>query len=359
MKYSGKRIVYSVLNWGLGHATRSIPLIQELVNANNSVTIASSGDALLFLKQVFPENEFVELPDYGAQYRWNNMAMNIAMQAPTMFKAVMGEKEILQQLHKEKNFDVAISDQRYGCYLDNAPSFFITHQVFIKARKRMTAVMANKLHQTWMKNFNEIWIPDVDTAPGLAGELSHKAISQSTYFIGPLSRFSLMNNSQVAAEPEYDWLFLLSGPEPSRTELEELILEFLKSQDLNTVLIRGKAQDDSDRKIDERTRVIGHVHMKELYDLLGQSRCILCRSGYSSIMDLCALQRPAVLIPTAGQPEQIHLAELLSKEYRWPVFMQSELYKIPSMGCVENALPLPEFDQEKTFRIMHRRLSFA
>ena len=359
MKYSGKRIIFSVLNWGLGHATRSIPLIQDLIDNQNSVTIACSGNALLFLKEVFPENEFVELPDYGAQYRWNNMAMNIAMQAPTMFKAVLQEKEILQQLHEKDPFDAAISDQRYGCYLENVPSFFITHQLFIKARKRLTSTMANKLHQSWMRNFNEIWVPDTDTSPGLAGELSHTEIEQKTYYIGPLSRFANLSPNGEPVPSEYDWLFLLSGPEPARSKLEELILEFLKEEDLRSVVIRGKSDDHTDEEIDENTRVIGHVHQQKLYDLVKRSKGVFSRSGFSTIMDMSALHRPAVLIPTPGQPEQIHLAELLSKEYRWPVFMQSELRKIPSLSCLKNALPLPEIDLDRTHNIIHRRLSLA
>jgi uncharacterized protein (TIGR00661 family) len=358
MKYSGNKIVYSVLNWGLGHAARSIPLIKNLIESGNTVVIASNGGALIFLKEVFPDNQFVELPDYGAQYRWNNMAMNIAMQAPTMFKAVMEEHKILNDMHEKEDFDVAISDQRYGCYIEDIPSFFITHQVNIRGRKRLTTTMANKLHQNWLGNFKEIWVPDVKSSPGLAGFLSHAEMPQDLYYLGPISRFDY-NGESSPEEADYDWAFILSGPEPARTKLEELILELLEKDDCRAVLVRGKPDDNSDRQISENVRMIGHLHEKDLRALIYNSKGIISRSGYSTIMDLCALHRPAVLIPTPGQPEQIHLAELLSKQYRWPVRLQSEFNKIPSLRCLDNALPLPEVDLDKTTSIMHRRLSFA
>lgn len=349
--------MFSVLNWGLGHATRSIPLIRELIDSGNEVTIASNGGALLFLQEVFPDNEFVELPDYGVQYRWNNMAMNIAMQAPTMFKAVIDEHKTLEELHEQHPFDVAISDQRYGCYIEGIPSFFITHQVQIRGRKRLTTAMANKLHQNWMKNFKEVWVPDFSVSPGLGGKLSHEKLDQDIYYLGPLSRFQL--NGSYSQEATFDWVFILSGPEPARSKLEELILELLEDEVTNNVVVRGKPEDNSDQQISDRTRVIGHIHQDELYDLIKKSKGIFCRSGYSTIMDLCALNRAAVLVPTPGQPEQLHLAELLSKQYRWPVCLQSELTKIPSLTCLDNALALPEVDRDQSFSIMHRRLSFA
>ena len=63
-----KHILVAPLNWGLGHATRCIPIINALLSQNYKVTIASDGDALRLLKKEFPKLSFVSLPSYKIEY---------------------------------------------------------------------------------------------------------------------------------------------------------------------------------------------------------------------------------------------------------------------------------------------------
>ena len=63
-----KRILVAPLNWGLGHATRSIPVINALIEEGFQPVIASDGIALSLLQKEFPELKSYELPSYNISY---------------------------------------------------------------------------------------------------------------------------------------------------------------------------------------------------------------------------------------------------------------------------------------------------
>ena len=60
------KIVYAVCSWGLGHATRSLPVIRKLLNENNEIRIISNGRSLELLKKELADRyvEYIEIPDY-------------------------------------------------------------------------------------------------------------------------------------------------------------------------------------------------------------------------------------------------------------------------------------------------------
>jgi hypothetical protein len=311
-------------------------------------------DALRLLQDALPSLQFVELPDYGVQYRWNNMAMNLAMQAPKMFRAIAEEQKVLESLHQKDPIDLIISDQRYGCFLDEVTSVFITHQVSLKARKALTTTMANKLHHLWMSRFDEIWVPDAPEEPGLAGKLSHESIDIPHFFLGPISRFDQALEERAAYT--YDWLCLLSGPEPARSQLEELCVRIAKSSSQQLVIVRGKVEDHSDQQLTDNLRVIGHLQASELKELMGETKALICRSGYSTLMDLAVLGKKAVLVPTPGQPEQLYLANLWKEQYHWPVIFQSELEEIPPTAILQSAQALPSGAGTQMAQTINQRL---
>lgn len=356
MEYNNKHLLFAVLDWGLGHATRSLPLINILVEQGYRITMASCPRVLGFLHSHFPQAAQLELPSYNVQYRWNNMAMNVAMKAPDLIQALEEERNIIRELHEKTPFNAIISDARYGCFMPTVPSFFITHQVRIKARKKLTDTMANKVHRQWMKNFDEIWVPDVAQLPGIGGELSHAAMEQRRFYLGPTSRFQLPIHKDE--NPTYDWLFLLSGPEPARSQLEQQLLYLAHSHpDQKFVMIRAHDTNRSESTpSDDHVHIMDYTNSKHLETLVRQSRQVLCRSGYSTLMDLSAWQTSAVLVPTPGQPEQLYLADHISRHYHWPISMQSELDALPSYDAMQQARPLPPADQKENHRVVLERL---
>jgi UDP-N-acetylglucosamine:LPS N-acetylglucosamine transferase len=64
---------------------------------------------------------------------------------------------------------------------------------------------------------------------------------------------------------------------------------------------------------------------EELSSALRGAQTVVCRSGYSSLLDLAALGKSAILVPTPGQPEQMQLASYWKKHWGMAVVSQSDL----------------------------------
>ncbi len=309
MNITETKILYAVLNWGIGHATRSIPLIKSLLNKGKKVIIASSGNALIVLKSEFPKATFVELPDYKIQYHSSFFWINALRNYGNVNRAVRLENRKIAAILLDSDFDLIISDNAYGCFNPNVKSVLITHQVepFLPIKNSFI----RKTIVKWFKNrylnpFDEIWVPDFEGQKNLSGALSHGVkISKPIHFIGPQSRFE--SSSKNTFSFDYDVLVILSGPEPARSQFENLILRLFENAPFRAALVRGLL---SLKQIDSETvDIFGLLDATSLLDLINRSKLIICRSGYSSLMDMYALQKRALIVPTPGQTEQEYLAE--------------------------------------------------
>lgn len=326
MGYERLHILVAVLDWGWGHAMRCMPVIEEALERGHEITVASSEGVLQCLAEAFPDIRTLALPAYAGQYRWNNMAMNIAMKAPELILAMEEEQNTLLKQHQITPFSAIISDGRYGCFLKDCPSFFLSHQLHIKARKKLTDTMANTVHKEWLANFTEIWVPDFNESPGLGSQLSHENWGQALHFIGPLSRFK---RPLPLREPSFDWLFLMSGPEPARKELEKSLFQIAQKQKDKKFMFVSSETPPAELE--------NYPHISYESSSLGkwekwieQSKHILCRSDFCHLTDLSIWERTALLVPTPGHPEEMYLADFYAHHYKWPVHMQSELLHLPS-----------------------------
>ena len=290
---NSKRILVAPLNWGLGHATRCIPLINALLQSGFVPVIASDGLALALLQKEFPGLTSVILPSYNITYakKGKNFKLKMIWDSPKMLKAIRREKKETKALVRSLKIGGIISDNRLGVYSKKVPCVFITHQLNVLTGN--TTWMSSKVHQKIIKKFAECWIPDVAGTPNLSGKLGHlKKTNLRIKYIGPLSRFKRTNLSIV-----YDLMILLSGPEPQRTILENKITAQLKEYSGRVLFVRGVVEDDikSKTEISEKLVVTTYNYMKsaELQKALEESNIILCRSGYTTIMDLAKLEKPA------------------------------------------------------------------
>lgn len=299
-----KKIFISPLNWGLGHASRCIPIIR-LLEKSNTIILGGTGLSGQLLKKEFPYLEYVEVPGMEITYQQKNPTFHLLKQIPLFLKYIKLEHQWLNEFIKEKEIEVVISDHRYGIYHKEIPSYIIAHQIFIQGLDILNPLL-NKKSLDLLKNFNEVWIPDYESENSLSGDLSHKKKLPSNFkFIGPLTRFeSVHENTNYII----DLLCILSGPEPLRTELErKLILEFKNIKSKNIVLVRGTSKTIEFETSNCKVIDLADSHL--LAELIHQSKLILARSGYSTIMDLHVLGKPAILIPTPGQYEQEYLAK--------------------------------------------------
>jgi len=308
------RIFVSPLDWGLGHAARCIPLIRYLLEKKAEIVIGAEGAHLTFLKEYFPHLEYIEFPGYRISYSsLFSAGIKVLSQVPQLVSAIKNEHVLVAQIIKEKKIDAVISDNRYGLWNRNVPCVIITHQLNIQAAAGSSFL--SWIIYSYIKHFRECWIPDYEGEENLSGVLSHpvpKGINGK--YIGPLSRFG--SPKDYYKKDKYDLLVILSGPEPQRTKLEQLVLSQLKDlPHIKTVILQGllgaKRKDTGLPHVE----MIPHVSDEEFHEKVMGSNIVLSRPGYSTLMDLSAIGwKKSILIPTPGQTEQEYLGKLVQEK---------------------------------------------
>ena len=306
-----KRILFAILDWGLGHASRSIPIIQLLEDFETEVVIAGAGNSLELLKIRFPSLKTIELPAYNIRYPTSNMLFNLIPQSRHLVKTYFNEQRFIKNYVLSKKVDAIISDNRFGCFSHLVPTAFITHQINIQSP--YFGNLINRVNHGIIKRYSECWIPDYPGANNLAGALSHPSLdSIRTRYIGSLSDFVAIETNK-----KYDVIVILSGPEPQRTFLEMKLLQQLQSLSLRTIVVQGKPGNERrPTTVGKHIQIIPFLKRPALNKFITESTLVICRSGYSSIMDLTKLTNPILFIPTPGQTEQIYLAKKLTNEYQ-------------------------------------------
>jgi uncharacterized protein (TIGR00661 family) len=303
-----KKILVAPLDWGLGHATRCIPIINELLHSGFEVIIASEGAISVLLKEEFPNLTFLHLRGYKISYAKTKTALIVKMflQIPKILRSISHEHQWLKEVIVQHEIDAVISDNRYGLYHSRIYSIFITHQLRIQTP--FFGNLMQYLNYRFINHFCQCWIPDVERAPGAAGLLSHPYSRPTTpvKYIGLLSRLK-----PLILEEEIQLLVILSGPEPQRTLFEKKILTALNQKPLTAFIVRGLPSHPQSQTNQANVTLVNHLPSAELEKLIARSRYILARSGYSTIMDLVRMRKKLILVPTPGQTEQEYLAKHL------------------------------------------------
>ncbi|MEM0931356.1 MAG: glycosyltransferase [Bacteroidota bacterium] len=351
-----KRILVAPLNWGLGHATRCIPIIHALLAHGYYPYIASDGVALALLQKEFPDLPAFELPSYKITYaeKARNFKIKMIWDSPKVIKAIAKEKKAVKKLVRKHELKGIISDNRLGVFYKKVPCVFITHQLNVLSGN--TTWMSSKAHQKIIRKFDACWVPDVEGKPNLTGKLGHlKKKKKNIKYIGPLSRFEKKENIRV-----FDLMVLLSGPEPQRSLLEEKLLEELKKYKGRVVFVKGKIEEQQTHDTIHREKgsldIFNFMQSKELESTINQSHLILCRSGYTTVMDLAKLEKRAFFIPTPGQYEQEYLAKKLQKQQLVP-FCQQDDFTIDQLNRVDSYLGLTQFDTDVNYSILFKAFS--
>jgi uncharacterized protein (TIGR00661 family) len=308
------RILVAPLEWGLGHATRCVPIINELLQLNCEVLIAAEKDAAALLKKEFPQLIFLPLRGYRMKYSRKEiwLPLKLLVQLPKIVYSIYNEHRWLKKIVKEHNIDAVLSDNRFGLYHASVPCIYITHQLTIETGNRLSKWLAQKLHYHFINRYTSCWVPDAAGTVNLAGKLSHptKMPAVPVEYLGSLSRFE-----KIAAAKKYELLICLSGPEPQRTIFEELLLHELKEYTGKVLFIRGLPDSDVGKKNETASiETVNHLSAAELNMAIEQAELVISRSGYTTIMDLVKLRQKAILVPTPGQKEQEYLAATLMQQ---------------------------------------------
>lgn len=315
---SVSNILIAPLDWGLGHATRCMPIIDLLIRKGHRVIIAGNGDSFLLLKEQYPQLRFYELPGYNISYpSGKNAAAYAFFQTPRILRTIRQEHEQVKDIAEKEKISLILSDNRYGVRHDNVKSIFIGHHIALRSPKGFGFMnpLFLKLHLQQIRKFDALWIPDAEGADNLSGELAHGIDFQMPYaYIGIQSRFARFERkSSDIDELDFSILAVLSGPEPQRSDLERSLIQKLKGRKEKVLLVQGKTAQDILR-VDDNILIKSYLNTNDLYVALQKAESIICRSGYSTVMDLAVLGKKAVLIPSSGQTEQEYLAKVLSQK---------------------------------------------
>ncbi|WP_241478976.1 glycosyltransferase [Psychroserpens jangbogonensis] len=301
--------------------------------------IASDGIALKLLQKEFPELETIELPSYNITYSKKGQFFKLKMlqNSPKLIKAVNAEKRVTNTIIKDYNIDGIISDNRLGVHSKHIPCVFMTHQ--LKVLSGNTTWLSTEMHQKIIKRFDECWVPDNIGEDNLSGELGHATVAGiPVKYIGPLSRFSKLDS-----ESKYDLMVLLSGPEPQRTLLQNLLLKKLNSFKGKLLLVKGIVDDESKATVKDNMTSYNFMTSTDLEKAINESNVVISRSGYTTVMDLAKLDKKAFFIPTPGQFEQEYIAKRLTKLGYVPSCNQNE-FKIEMLKSIEEFSGLKSTD---------------
>ena len=311
--------------------------------------VGGSGSSIELLKSEYPHLQYIHLPSfkvvYGKRYPAWLMIFTIL---PRIIYGIIREHLMIKKIIKENSINIIIADARYGLWHSGIPSYLITHQIFFQLPYPVKIVqfLINHINLLAMKRFDQVWIPDFAGRINLSGKLSHAAnMPDNVAYTGPLSRFDNLTANQ-SVPGSYEILVVLSGPEPQRSVFEQMITKQLISCQKKSLIICGTPSVNFTTSLSPFCTKISWLSGEKLGHLILATENIICRSGYSTIMDLIALNKKAFLVPTPGQTEQEYLAQYLSEKGLFLYGKQEDFNLDDALDSLSNHNPVFNFPQE-------------
>lgn len=305
------------------------------------VIIGSDKGPLAFLKNEFPDLEFVNFPGYNINYpKGKAMSLQMLLSIPKIINGISKENSLLKGLIQTQGIDGVISDNRFGLWSDKVKTVFITHQVKIRAPFFEGGIF--RLNKNFINKYDYCWIPDAADKNNLSGNLGHGGdFPPNVHYIGPLSRFYSSKQTGSNKNTE-NILAIISGPEPQRSIFEDLIIRALKQSPYSAAVVRG-LPESNEFSNSENIKVYSHLNTDKLAEEISKARIIISRPGYSTLMDLSVFGKKVILVPTPGQTEQEYLADYISSRNEAVVMKQDEFDLKEAVKMAEKAKPLRKF----------------
>lgn len=303
-------ILYCILDWGLGHASRSMPIVMYLQQVGYKVTIATSKK--LFDEYIALELEqvaFLELKAYKPKYsKFNMQTFRLLTQIPQFLSVYFSDKSRVAAFVNAYKPDVIFSDNRFSCWHKSVKSIYITHQLsIINVKTDSVWGLPTRIHRYIINKFDLCLVPDEES--GAAGLLSVDSSKKLT-----IKRIGLLSRLQHIKNRKHNYiLVILSGPEPQRTIFETKVIEASFEISDEIVLVRGTSLPLK-QKLPSSIKAYNIIGTEILSRLCEMAYYVVARSGYSTVMDLLVAHLPALLVATPGQSEQEYLSTYLCKK---------------------------------------------
>lgn len=300
----------------------------------HSVLFAGNEWQRKYISDTFPGINTAHLDGYNVHYASSGglFMAAIGKQVPGILKTVSREHKWLKEIVKTHQIDGIISDNRYGLYHKDVPSVIMTHQLnAMSGWGNVADALVRKLHYRQLEKFDHCWVVDTLHAPGLAGKLAHPGVlPQNAEYVGLLSQVE-----EVVVEKKGYLLILLSGPEPQRTLLSQKIWQQVQDYKGEVIFTEGKATADTPTLIPGHVQHHSILTKEALRSAIQGADMVICRSGYSTVMDLAKLRKKAIFIPTPGQTEQEYLARDLQEQGAFPFVYQDDFNLLDALKKAE------------------------
>jgi predicted glycosyltransferase len=355
-----KTILICPLNWGLGHATRDIPIIRRLQAMGYKVVVATESPLTELINEAIPGLTFEDFPGPKVTYsksKW--LIFKLLGQMPLWLRWQKKEQAIIHHLVQKHQPQIILSDNRYGARHPKVHSILLTHQLMVKLPTglKWADALAHRFILRLIQPFDACWIPDFEKADSLAGDLVHRyPLPGKARLIGPLSRFMDTALPRPSSHPAYNCLAILSGPEPQKSLLKNLLIEKLTLSPFKSLIITGEPNLALEKNFpnEKAVTLIPHLNQEKLTRLIRDTPLIIARSGYTTIMDLYFLNKNALLVPTPGQTEQNYLAVFNSKKH--PFISQNDL-TTTQLGGLPSCFPNKDSDQQPENSLLQAALN--
>jgi UDP-N-acetylglucosamine transferase subunit ALG13 len=326
------KTLFAVLNMGLGHATRSLPLIRAMRSSGWAVTVGGSGRSLRLLARELPDAPLLELPDYNLEYTDRGVDLGRLMaRTPDLVRTVRQEHLLIEEHVRRLGADLVVSDHRYGCWSEQVPSWFIAHQLrfAVPPLFRPFEFAGALFNRGFHRRYTGVIVPDLleDGEGLLSGRLSHPyraALPETAaryHYPGTLSSIG----RREGVGEEIDVFVAVSGPEPQRTALERIVREQIRRVPGRRVVALGCPEGDRVEEPEAGLTIHAHLERERMEAVMNRSRLIVARSGYSTLMEVVELGKRALWIPTPGQTEQLYLADRMRRRGWYHSVDQGEL----------------------------------
>jgi hypothetical protein len=309
-----------------------IPVARELQKLNYNVFIGSGEQHMSVYRTELPGLNYIDFGGFKPGYsRYFPQYIAMLFKVPLLLYYIIREHCRLKKIIHDNKIDIVISDNRFGLWNKDITTVYVTHMPKIPFPKplRFLEFTGVLLHRAIIKKYSLCFIPDLPGEENLSGRLSHGfKLPGNVRFTGILSRF--ISAAAQPGETNYGLkhnTIILSGPEPQKTILKHRLVSLLKDSDTTSIFLEGRPEKHGETIRSGNIIYYSHLPAREMKNLLIQSNSIICRSGYTTIMDLVALNCSALLIPTPGQTEQEYLAEYLSGKGWFNSFPQKKIKK--------------------------------
>jgi UDP:flavonoid glycosyltransferase YjiC (YdhE family) len=339
-----KNILISPLEWGLGHAARIVPIAKQLRELDNNVIIASGRSLMPFFRTELPDVQLIEFPGFRPVYSaMLPQYLVLLLQTPFLIYQIVKEHYALKKIITENKIDIVISDNRFGLWNKSITTAYITHMPLIPFPLpfRFLEFIGKALHLSVISKYSLCFIPDLPGGNNLSGRLSHGfALPQNVRYIGILSRFSdSFPATEHSIKKEKSITVILSGPEPQRSILKKLLARLLNDHPGQISMLGGDPAGKNGPEAEGNITYFNHLSSDAMSKLISSAESVICRSGYTTIMELASLKCSALLIPTPGQTEQEYLAEYLSGKGCFSTLKQNEIRAVKFLPEIPVVFP--------------------